>query len=469
MLEAAKQAAAGEGCARRLQDHMLSVLLCPEKPTLTNLICLSGGQQQDWSADYRLYSKERMDEAVLFQAALDEVLSVLPAASPLCIALDDTLVRKCGTHIAGVSWRRDPLGPAFQTNLVRGQRYLQMSAAWPLANGAARMVPVVFEHSPSAPKAPKEADPTQLAEHLEAKRQMCLNAYALKQMARLREITPAERHVIFCGDGSYTNSTITRNLPPACTYIGRIRKDAKLHHLPPISTQEKVNGRPACYGKPAPTPEELRCEDLIPWREVPAFAAGKTHSFRIKTLDQVLWRKSGAKKVVRVVVIAPLGYRLRKGSRLLYRQPAYLICTDPELPVEELLQYYLWRWGIEVNFRDEKTLLGAGQAQVRTAASNRHLPAMIVAAYSLLWVAALRLHAQGHLPPGVQPPKWRTKKTLDPHALPSTGDLLRTLRYEMWAQALRPGSFYHFSHRQQPDEKSPKPSPNLPGALLDVA
>lgn len=84
-------------------------------------------------------------------------------------------------------------------------------------------------------------------------------------------------------------------------------------------------------------------------------------------------------------------------------------------------------------------------------------------------VAALRLHAQDKLPPGVQPPKWRTKKAPDPQALPSTGDLLRTLRYEMWGQALRPGSFYHFTHRQQPDTKSPKPSPNLPGALLDVA
>lgn len=469
MLEVSNQAAAGESCARRLQDHMLSVLLCPEKPTLTNLICLGGGQQQDWSADYRLYSKERMDEEVLFQAALEEVLSVLPAASPLCIALDDTLVRKCGTHIEGVSWRRDPLGPAFQTNLVRGQRYLQMSAAWPLADGAARMVPVVFEHSPSAPKAPKGADENQLAEHREVQRQMSLNAYALKQMARVREITPVQRHVIFCGDGSYTNSTITRNLPDACTYIGRIRKDAKLHHLPPISTEAKINGRPACYGKPAPTPEELRTDDSMPWRQVPAFAAGKTHDFRIKTLDQVLWRKSGTKKVVRVVVIAPLGYRLRKGGRLLYRQPAFLICTDPGLPVKELLQYYLWRWGIEVNFRDEKTLLGAGQAQVRTAASNRHLPAMIVAAYSLLWVAALRMHTRGDLPPGVQPPKWRAKKARDPQALPSTGDLLRTLRYEMWARALRPGSFYHFAHRQHPDAKCPKPSPNLPGALLDVA
>ncbi len=70
----------------------------------------------------------------------------------------------------------------------------------------------------------------------------------------------------------------------------------------------------------------------------------------------------------------PLGYRLRQGSRLLYRQPAYLLCTDPDLSLEEFLQSCLWRWDIEVNFREEKTLIGTGDAHVRTAASNQHLP-----------------------------------------------------------------------------------------------
>ncbi len=70
---------------------------------------------------------------------------------PLVMALDDTLTRKTGTHIDGVSWKRDPLGPPFQTNLVRGQRYLQFSAAWPLENGAARMVPVVFRRARMQP------------------------------------------------------------------------------------------------------------------------------------------------------------------------------------------------------------------------------------------------------------------------------------------------------------------------------
>jgi len=144
-----------------------------------------------------------------------------------------------------------------------------------------------------------------------------------------------------------------------------------------------VHGRARRYGIQAPTPDQLRQDESVPWQQVVAFAAGKRHEFRIKTIGPVLWRKAGADLPLRVVVIAPLDYRLRKGSRMLYRQPAYLICTDPELPREKLLQYYLWRRGVEVNFREEKTLIG-------TAESNLHLPAVTVAAYALLWTAALQ-------------------------------------------------------------------------------
>ena len=48
-----------------------------------------------------------------------------------------------------------------------------------------------------------------------------------------------------------------------------------------------------------------------------------------------------------LLVIAPLGYRPRAGSKLLYRQPAYLLCTDPKLSLRQLLQYYLWRWDLK--------------------------------------------------------------------------------------------------------------------------
>lgn len=449
---------------------MLATLLCPERSTVTNLICTTGGQQQDWSAHYRLYSRDRVDESALFAPVREALMEALPEDHPLVVAMDDTLVRKRGARIDGVGWKRDPLGPAFQTNLVRGQRHLQFSAAWPLQQGGARMVPVGWFHAPSATKPPKDAGAQALEEHKERQKQMSLNTRALEQMRHLRASTPATRHVLYSGDGSYTNAAVLRGLPKGSAYLGRLRKDAVLHH-PPEDKPAGSNGRRPSYGPPAPTPEELRQDDSFAWQHVEAFAAGRKHSFRIKTLGPVLWRKAGAGLPVRVLVIAPLGYRLREGARMLYRQPAFLLCTQPELPLEQMLQYYLWRWGIEVNFREEKTLIGTGEAQVRGEASNQHLPAMTVAAYAMLWIAALQLHEQNEPVAVLRPPRWRAGK--DPGELPSTGDLLRLLRYETWAGALRPGSLYHFVTSSPPSKKRQKPPPtpmtSLPGMLFAAA
>lgn len=217
-----------------------------------------------------------------------------------------------------------------------------------------------------------------------------------------------------------------------------------------------------------PRPNNCAKTESSPWQTVTAFAAGKCHEFRVKTIGPALWRKAGADLPLRIVVIAPLGYRLRKGSKILYRQPAYLICTDPDLPLEKLLQYYLWRWGIEVNFREEKTLIGTGDAHVRTPSSNQHLPAVTVAAYAILWIVALQKLAAGTVIQGLEPPKWR-KHRAEGANLPSTGDLLRLLRYETWAGALRPGTFYHFVTQAPPDPNAQKPTPSLADTLFAAA
>lgn len=442
------------------------MLLCPDRSTLSNLLCTAGRSHQDWTADYRLYSRERVDESVLFQEVRTHLEGALLPEAPLVVAMDDTLVHKTGTHIEGVSWRRDPLGPKFQANLVRAQRFVQFSAAWPLSAGQARMVPIGFFHAPSAPKPPKQADPSVQKLYRESQKQMALNQQALGHMQTLREQCPSSRKIIFTGDGSYTNTTVLKGLPGGCVYIGRTRKDTKLNYLPAL--EGNLTGRPASYGPEAPTPEALRVDESVPWQRVEAFACGQPHQFRIKTLERVLWRKSGAKRVLRLMVVAPLGYRLRKGSKLLYRQPAYLLCTDPDMSLEQFLQNYLWRCGIEVNFREEKSLLGTGEAQVRTKASNQHLPAVTVAAYSFLWIAALQLLTSGKSIPSIAPPKWR-KPAVAREKLPSTGDLLRSLRFELWSGALRPDTFYHFVTQTAASTKSQKPSPSLPGALFNAA
>jgi hypothetical protein len=77
---------------------------------------------------------------------------------------------------------------------------------------------------------------------------------------------------------------------------------------------------------------------------------------------------------------------------MLYRKPSFLICTDPDASIREILHAYLWRWDIEVNFRDEKTLLGVGQAQVRDERSVEYVPALAVAAYAMLLTSATQAY-----------------------------------------------------------------------------
>ena len=92
---------------------------------MTGLLTTSGSQFEDWSAAYRLFSQGRLPVSDLFSVIRHAVTAQLPDDAPFRAVMDDTLLRRSGLHTPGVAWRRDPLGPHFQTNFVRGQRFLQ--------------------------------------------------------------------------------------------------------------------------------------------------------------------------------------------------------------------------------------------------------------------------------------------------------------------------------------------------------
>jgi len=96
-------------------------------------------------------------------------------------------------------------------------------------------------------------------------------------------------------------------------------------------------------------------------------------------------------------------------------------------------------------------------------------PAVTVAAYALLWIAALKLIGAGQAPPHLQPPKWR--RAADERAAPalSTADLLRALRSELWAAQLSPQSFSHVTSPSSLDTNDEKLIPSLAHAILSAA
>ena len=426
--------------AQRGARLALSQLVCPGRHTVTGLLYTCGRQFQDWSGDYRLFSRDQWAARELFAGIAQSLLELIPRDDPLVVAMDDTLLRKTGTKIPGVGYRRDPLSPAFQVNLVRGQRFLQLSGLLPAgaAPAGARAIPLRFEHVPPVPKPGKKASDEEKKAYRRRQKVENLSTRGVTLLRQLREELNQRHHdgqrlLIVGVDGGYTNKTVLKGLPEHTTLIGRIRKDAALFR--PVTPQDQAPvGTRRRYGQPACTPEQLRQDESVPWQEVTAFAAGQLHIFRVKTRGPLLWKTAGADRPLRLVVIAPVGYRLRKNSKLLYRQPAYLICTDLTLPLAAVVQDYVWRWGVEVNHRDEKQTVGVGEAQVRSPESADRQPAFAVAAYAALLLAAARVYGvdaeQGSLPL----PKWQARQ---PRQRISTQELIRELRSEVYAYGIR--------------------------------
>jgi hypothetical protein len=435
---------------------------------VTGLLTTCGQEFHDWSADYRLFSRHRLPTPSLFSVIRRAVLQRLPAHAPVSVAIDDTLLRKTGIRIAGVAWRRDPLGPHFQTNFVRAQRFLQLSADLPLPGGHHRMIPISFRHAPTPLKLSPSASADEQATYRKTSLLTRLSFVASQQIASLRKALDAEpggaqRPLHLFVDGGYTNTTVLKPLPANTVLVGRIRKDAKLYFLPSETKTPKTRGRPRHYGAPAPTPEQLRTDESVPWEIVRIFIAGVSHRMRVKVRQNLLWRTAGLLHTLQLVVIAPLGYRLRKGSKLLYRQPAFLICTDPRLDLLTLLQGYVHRWDIEVNFREEKTLLGVGQAQVRNSYSVADVPALQVASYAMLLLSMA--HATEGSPDTDTIPlaKWDRSHT---PPRPSTQKLISQLRGEVWGRALGLTNFSDLLLCTPPTASPEKFLPHLPSALL---
>ncbi|HWB99361.1 MAG TPA: transposase [Bryobacteraceae bacterium] len=447
----------------------MSTLLCLGRHTLTGWLTTSGQQFADWTAAYRLFSADRLPVPEIFSVIRRNVLAQLPTSAPLAVALDDTLLRKRGTHIPGVAWRRDPLGPPFQTNFVRAQRVLPFSAALPLSPNAYRMVPIGFHHAPTPPKPSRKASDQQRQHYRQQARRMRLSLQAAHQIAALRQALDAEpdgaqRPLRLFVDGGYTNATVLKKLPARTTLIGRIRKDAKLYTLPPPSPTPQ-RGRPRRYGAPASTPEQVRTNDAMPWRSLEISINGVAHSLRVKGVPDLLWRTAGLQHTLQLVVIAPLGYRLRKGSRLLYKRPAFLICTDPQLDLHSLVQGYIQRWDIEVNFREEKTLLGVGQAQVRHKQSVEDVPALQVASYALLLLATRQAFPQSASPGLLPRPKWANAAS---NVRFSTARAIHQLRAEVWGHALGLRNFSGFADHLAANTK-PEKFPSDPSSALFYA
>lgn len=406
--------------------------------TIARMICSKNEHQKDWSADYKLFSQRRWDANDFYF----EILKECDAHShwyqnAILTVMDESFCKKDGKKIPKVCTLRDPMSLPYHTNLTPAIRFLQASA---IINPQGRIevsraVPVFFKEAAPAKKprrnAPQELHEQYKKEQKEKRISVVAHQSLLKIRTQIDELPEGKKRLLITTvDGSFCNRYFLRDAPEHTIIIARARKDMKLFRPVDHPTSTAKGGRYRIYGERLPTPEEIRKDDSYPWQTARIFAAGKYHDVRYKVVSPVLWPNGTGRQRCRLFIIAPLRYRKSKNSKLLYREPAYLWVLDETIPDQDVLQYYFLRWDIEVNHRDEKSLLGLGDAQVRSPESVDRNPQFTVAVYSLLLLASIKAYGPFRSDDYLPVPKWHKRKEQNDRR-PSTLDIISQFRREI--------------------------------------
>lgn len=269
----------------------------------------------------------------------------------------------------------------------------------------------------------KKATDEDRANYKKALRARLATRKAREELEQLREDADeagaAGRTIIAALDGGFCNRVFFKEPMRGIEVLCRCRKDAVLCQKPGPEEGRRF------YGRTKFTPEELRVDESTPWQTATVRTGGKEHTVRYKE-KLVYWQGGAGRRELRLIVMAPTGYRLYKEGPLLYRQPAFLLTTDLTRDVAELMQGYVDRWQIEIAHCELKDGFGIEDSQVRNAKSVPRHPAFEVAVYSMLHLAAIEAYGARRTGDYLPPAKWYAGGVR-----PSLRDIVQLLRRQI--------------------------------------
>jgi hypothetical protein len=382
------------GCLTRVRAH-----------TVTGILIASGlAGRWHHSRAHRFFSRARWSVDQVGLRLLELVVErLMSTGEPLCVAIDDTLLRRFGPKVFGRQAHYD-------ASAVRGPRPSRVAFgnSWVVAGAVIRLP--FLERAICLPVLFRLWRPGQTGTQVEL----------AAELVRLIAGAHPDRRLIVLVDGAYAGGALApAGLPEAVTVIARVRRDIHLHAPAPPRSKGQV-GRPRSKGQPL-TPVRARAAAGGPWRQAQVNIYGEANTIEFFE-QQGIWYRSWGTAPVKVVAI-----RDRRASDQL---EMVLISSDPKLNAPEIVELYSRRWSIEVAFRDAKQHGGVGEAQNRTRlAVERTAPfAFLCLSLAIIWYA-LAGHHQDNV--AHRRHAWdRTKRT------PSVQDMLVKLRRTIIAERL---------------------------------
>ncbi len=435
--------------SKRIWEHarllVIGVILSPAERTVAAALRVMGLSYEKHFQNYhRVLNRAVWSSLEASHILLNLLIHTFAIGGPVILGLDDTIERRRGSQIRAKGIYRDPVRSS-HSHFVKasGLRWLSLMLLVPIP-WAQRVWALPFLTA----LAPSERYYTD-----KSRKHKKLTERARQMVLQTRRWLP-KRLLVVVADSSFAVIDLLwrlRQLKNPVCMITRLRLDAALYK-PAKATPGKM-GRPRKKGQRLPTLEKVAENKSTHWKRftVQEWYGEKRRMIEI-TSQTAIWFHSGQPPL-------PIRWVIVRDPKQRFKTQA-LLCTDTQVSAEQILQWFVRRWQVEVTFHEVRTHLGVEtQRQWADLSILRTTPALL-SLFSLITLLA-NLHAKKKTLP-VQQTAWYIKK------LPTFSDALNIVKQTLYSHPYFRTSHFHTEIRKLPYIRSSYRFPLSTPALLQV-
>lgn len=396
----------------RAQVLLLGAILSPGARTVAAALRVMGlAHLRSFPSYHRVLSRAMWSSRELARILLVLLVrTFVPEDAPVIMGIDETLERRRGAKIAAKGLYRDNARSSKTLHVKsHGLRWISLMLLTPVP-WAKRVwaLPFFTLLVPSEKYC--------LARGLPYKRLSHWGRQAIVQVRRwLRE-----RTLVIVADNNYSAiELLDRARRLHAIVVTRLRLDAALYDPAPSREEFRAlhpRGQLPKKGARQPTPQAHLEDPATRWQRLNVPWYGATEREIEITTGTSVWFHNGLPPVpVRWVLIRDPHGRF---------DPQALVCNHPETSAEQMIQWFLLRWQVEVTFAEMRAHLGMEtQRQWSEPAIERTTP-VLFGLFSVVTLCAREI-LKGTAPP-VRSAAWYDKQAA------TFSDLLALVRQQLW-------------------------------------
>jgi hypothetical protein len=213
----------------------------------------------------------------------------------------------------------------------------------------------------------------------------------LMTMIRLTHRWMPERAKVLVVDGGYAaiKLALTCALLKNTALVMRFHWDAALYH-PPIEKPKDRRGPQALKGARQRSPQEWARRKDTKWEDAEIDWYGGEKKKMLIFTRTALWYRMGYPPVT-------IKYVITRDPEGKLRDEVFA-CTDTKVSAEQIINWFVMRWGLEVTFEEAREHLGMEtQRQWSDLAIARATP-ILLGLFSLVTIFASKLQGDGKIP-----------------------------------------------------------------------